>query len=425
MILRLGPLVLTDPMCVVSSIQSTSQGIDVTGVLTAPYTGTGQAALLAARDGLLGLGPLEGQDAGYTINFACDIDPRQDGWYRATDVSVDIGPGGFAADGEAGWVWQISLRREGHAGCATESVIYGGARPEVEAWMGVGVAGLRREWWASPRGNFARRPSGLSTGTRNGPGTPIAIQVGVTDPGSSSLYTARPILTPVSPSEWWVGGSMATDSAGRPITAVGASLPAGWELTNGICSVYWDGGLRLRIPSSTSTWEPAGRLVSLYGHPTSTSATYHMANVDRAVLVRQGPEVAIVRLSLRSNASASYLMDMDLILRRGDRGVVTVGVGDPSARWSWVAPGTLTGVGVGLWVVGHRTTEGSGNQVLIGPGAASTATGSRVALDASSTRLVTYIAGIYNGSSATEIDSAAQLIRMWCGEGAETVRVVS
>jgi hypothetical protein len=373
------------------------------------------AATRAAQIEHLGPDPTTGVPRD-PIPVAFDGRPAASGWYQVVDASTTahIGKG-------TRWEWSAVLRQVAGPHARMESVYYGGSRRVWEA-VYPDLLGRHRPFAAVPtKARGVATPTAVDTVVvRDGPGGSVAVHY--VDDDDLGLYEGGIVTATLRPEDWYSMGAQVRDAliGGRPITAPGTPLPAGFQLTNGLVTLGWTGSkliLRSADTSDTARWGDGWEVgigTSIFAYNTLT----------RAVLLYAGPELASIRLEL--TGPLAPLLILEVSLRRGDRGVILDGRSPQEWNWALDVPHTVTfTTQIESTTVARRTaTTVGGSTLLVAPMSSEhSASGTTVTQDDATQRTVWYLGAIHGGGSPAAGDAGPDLVRFAWGAGGELPRV--
>jgi len=288
--LQLGRIPLRETFVATESGGGDGRGLDLDGQESSPPLT--RAQVIARHDGINSLVP------GQVIPVTFTDKPERNGYYTVKSSSstyTEYLNEVVTAD------WKVSLDRVGSdAETDLQSRLTGVVRLNDFALTG-------ERWHAPPIGHY-----GYVTGTTN----PTTMARTGAD-GAITVYRTVPANTSPRwgclPTAYLAGRVKATTTGGQEVYGVDVPLAAtGWSLTNGLINVVWSatGGGTLDVQSYTG----GAYRSKLWG--VFSSSAVQVASWEGATLLRNDPEMVILRLSKALNPGR---LTLDLTLRRGSR----------------------------------------------------------------------------------------------------------
>lgn len=250
-----------------------------------------RAQVIARHDGINSL------TAGQVIPVTFTDKPERNGYYTVKSCgSTYTEPGDEVVTAD----WKVSLERVGSdAETDLQSRLTGAVRLNDFA-----LAGER--WHAPPIGHYGyyTGATNATTMTRTGADGTITVYRGV--PANISPRWG------CAPTAYLAGRVRLTGAASQEIYGVDVPVPSsGWSLTNGLVNVTQSASASFDVQAYTGgAWHSKLWNVSVAGSGSS------IIGWDQATLLRNDPEMAILRLTESLNPGRATL---DLTLRRGSR----------------------------------------------------------------------------------------------------------
>jgi hypothetical protein len=289
--LTIGRIPLRETFVATESGGGDGRGLDLEGQES--YPPLTRAQVIARHDGINSLIP------GQVLPVTFTDKPERNGYYTVKSSGATYTE---YLNETVTSAWKVSLDRIGSdAETDLQSRLTGAVRLNDFA-----LAGER--WHAPPIGHYGYYTGATNptTMTRTGADGTITVYRGVpanTSPRWGCLPTA-----------YLAGRVRATTTGGQEVYGVDVPLAAtGWSLTNGLINVTAGGAATLDVQTYT-----AGAYASKLWNISVTGAAGSITSWDAATLLRNDPEMAILRLIKSQSPGRATL---DLTLRRGSRTV--------------------------------------------------------------------------------------------------------
>lgn len=322
---------------------------------------------------------------------------EHNGYYVVTGVDTDklLWVGEAAKSG-----WTVSARLIG----ADNAVDIESRVANVVRANDFTLTGTR--WHAPPIGHYA-----YYTGST----LPAGSVVRTGENGAHTVYTG----VPASISPRW-GCAVASFTAGRvKITVNGWERagfninisPTSWVLSNGLLRVtpLTSGGQLLVESHDGTQWE------GKQWHIAKGGATTSLGSFDQATILRNDPEVVVVRMMRNGSPGRTYV---DLTLRRGSR-FVEVYVQTDSSTTLGAYLNTNEAFTNGTGVNTATANDAAGNKAVIGSARTYTANANGGLSKAAVTKMDLWIGSVVGGTGAVAGDAANDLRDQYIGTMAE------
>jgi hypothetical protein len=380
---QLGRIPLRETFAVAES-GGDGRGLDLEGQES--YPPLTRAQVIARHDGINAL------TAGQVIPVTFTDKPERNGYYTvkaAASTYTEHLNERVTAD------WKVSLDRVGSdPETDLQSRLTGAVRLNDFSLTG-------ERWHAPPIGHY-----GYYTGSTN-PST----MTRATADGTITVYRSVPAnVSPrwgCAPTSYLTGRVRVTTTASQEVYGVDVPLAAaGWSLTNGLVNI---------TPSASASFDvqayTGGTYHSKLWNVSAAGSGSSITSWDGATLLRNDPEMAIVRLTKGLNPGRATL---DLTLRRGSRtveGYLQTGTAATLAAYrstletntSFAASGYVTATG----------NDADGNRFAVGSARSFTAHTNGGVIKSSTTALDFWIGVVAGGGSAVSGDAATDLRNMY------------
>jgi hypothetical protein len=341
-----------------------------------------RAQVVARHDGINALIP------GQCIPVTWTDKPERNGYYTvkaASSTYTEYRTDMVTAD------WKVSLDRVGSdSETDLQSRLTGAVRLNDFSLTG-------ERWHAPPIGHY-----GYYTGTTN----PTTMTRASAD-GTITVYRSVPAnISPrwgCAPTSYLTGRVKVTTTASQEVYGVDVPLSAaGWALSNGLVNVTPSASATLDVQAYTG-----GAYHSKLWNVSVAGSASSITTWDAATLIRNDPEMAVVRLIKSQNPGRTTL---DLTLRRGSRfveGYLQTGTSATLAAYrstletntSFAASGYVTAT----------ANDSDGNRFAVGSARTFTAHTNGGVTKASTTSMDFWIGVVAGGGSAVSGDAATDL----------------
>lgn len=275
---------------------------------------------LAARQQVAGL--VEYPDPVY-VSWADDS--TQDGFYRVVAATANTGDLTLVT---GNLPWSVTLERSrGYAGLQPEIAISAITRAVAPV-----LAGYYQYAVCTPTA-YAKKYSSTPTVTTRTILGGATLDHAANGVGSRAVLTGTPDLLYVGAVKIRMGDPLYT-----VIGRQNENLPDDWELSNGITTVTPPTGtaglFKIQTVTSAGAAATVTYEVNLGSIITGTFTDVTAITRDTVVVVRESIESCAIRIAGRVTAASTlYTYTLDLILNRGDRGVVAVFESSGSRQW--------------------------------------------------------------------------------------------
>ena len=390
--LRVGRVVTRETNTLTRAVDPSGlQAITVSGQDIWPIPGITAADVAARQDDLLSL-------LGKMVPIVFERKTEHNGYYWITGVdTTKLVWVNEAAAG--GWTFTAQLIGPDNS-VDVESRLATPVRANDFALTGT-------RWHAPPIGHFA-----YHTGTT----TPSGTVVRTGESGAHTVYLGVPAVNP----RW--GCAVANYNAGRvrllsgSIERVGEniSLPAtGWTLYNGLLRITpLTSGGQLLIESHDGTqWE------GKQWHIAKGGATTSLGTFDAATVLRNDPEVIVLRLLRNASPGRTYV---DLTLRRGSR-FVEVYIQTSTSTTLGAYLNTNEAFTNGTGVNTATANDGAGNKAVVGSARTYTANANGGLSKAAVTAMDLWIGSVVGGTGAAAGDAANDLRDQYIATPSESI----
>ena len=392
--LKLGRVVTKETHTLIRSVDVDGlQTLQLTGQDTYPGAGMTLARVQANNDDMMSL-------LDKTIPIVFQNKTEHNGYYIVTGVEVDklywVGEAARSA-------WTMAVRLVGPDNAVDiESRVANVIRANDFALTGT-------RWHAPPIGHY-----GYFTGSS----LPSGSVVRTGEDGAHTVYLGVPAN--ISP-RW--GCAVGNYSAGRVRLFVGGiersganiAVPAtSWQLSNGLLRItpLTSGGQLLVESHDGTQWE------GKQWHIAKGGATTSLGTFDSATVLRNDPEVIVIRLVRNSSPGRTYV---DLTLRRGSR-FVEVYLQTDSSTTLGAYLNTNEAFTNGTGVNTATANDAAGNKAVIGSARTYTANANGGLSKATVTKMDLWIGSVVGGTGAVAGDAANDLRDQYIGTMAESTR---
>jgi hypothetical protein len=396
--LTIGRLTLTESPESASKAAAGARTLSVAGQEASAALAASQAA---ARDRAEGLVAYDGQ----TVPVQFTANSHLNGWYQVSSPEVD----------ETTWVeqtairWKCDLQRIGFdAEVEIESRLIGGNRSHASS----AVAEI---WHAPSIGHDSYMVGATSPGyvSRNATDGNVIVYRGLPS-GSNPRWGVT--------SENYLAGAASVTVNGVLRTGTTCSdTPASWQLSNGL--------IRVEPRTSTGTLLVTSYLTSSWGTPKVFDlkrGTTSLGPAQHVTILRNDPCEVLIRLTWDH---APGRTTADLSLKRGSRFVgvyvTQYTASSPLRIDDTLGTGTVSNQLTGSGFIATTTSDGDGNQWVIGSAVACTAAGTfGLAANVTAQGLPAYIGCVAGGASALAGDLASDVNAQYLGAPTETERMI-